>query len=68
MNAREFFYTVARMRRAQRDYFKTRHPQDLRRARALEQTVDAVVNDVMARDKAPEPTCQSYNGGTLEIY
>jgi len=43
MNAREFFYLVAQMRQAQIDYFKSRDQQILRRARALENDVDAEI-------------------------
>lgn len=46
MNAREFFYLVAQMRRAQRDYFNTREQLDLRRARALENEVDREIDRV----------------------
>lgn len=46
MNAREFFYLVAQMRRAQRDYFNTREQLDLRRARALENDVDREIDRV----------------------
>lgn len=40
MNAREFFYLVSEMRRAQREYFKTRDQRKLRACRALENQVD----------------------------
>lgn len=46
MTAREFFYLVAQMRRAQRDYFNTREQIDLRRARALENDVDREIDRV----------------------
>ena len=46
MNAREFFYLVSNMRRAQRDYFNTREQLDLRRARALEIEVDKEIDRV----------------------
>lgn len=46
MNAREFFYLVSNMRRAQRDYFNTREQLDLRRARALENEVDREIDRV----------------------
>lgn len=46
MNAREFFYLVAQMRTAQKDYFKTRIQQDLRRARYLEDSVDTEIRRV----------------------
>lgn len=40
MTSREFFYLVAQMRQAQRDYFAERSQQRLRIARALEGDVD----------------------------
>lgn len=40
MTAREFFYLVKQMRQAQREYFRTRSPEKLRAARALEGDVD----------------------------
>lgn len=46
MNAREFFFLVSSMRRAQRDYFNTREQLDLRRARALENEVDKEIDRV----------------------
>lgn len=46
MNAREFFFLVSSMRRAQRDYFNTREQLDLRRARALENEVDREIDRV----------------------
>lgn len=46
MSAREFFYLVAQMRTAQKDYFKTRSQQDLRRARYLEDSVDTEIRRV----------------------
>lgn len=52
MTAKEFFYLVASMREAQREYYKTRDPLKLRAARALEGDVDreilrvkSVIND-----------------------
>lgn len=43
MNAREFFYLVARMREAQRDYFETRDQRLLRLCRKLENEVDGEI-------------------------
>lgn len=43
MTNREFFYLVAQMREAQRDYFRERSQQLLRRCRALERDVDAEI-------------------------
>lgn len=48
MNAREFFYTVAQMREAQKAYFKTRDPNVFRAARKLENIVDKEIDRVRA--------------------
>lgn len=48
MNAREFFYAVAEMRRAQREYFRTRDQQTLRACRAMENAIDAEIERVKA--------------------
>lgn len=49
MNAREFFYLVARMRTAQKEYFRARSQDNLRRARVLEIEVD---NEIHAAKEA----------------
>lgn len=57
MNAREFFYLVAEMRQAQKNYFKTRDQQTLRAARALEGDIDreiARVKEVIYRQEHPD--------------
>lgn len=48
MNAREFFYCVANMRQAQRQYFQTHDRSDFLRARACENEVDREINRVKA--------------------
>lgn len=40
-----FFDKVMWMRNAQKQYFKTKQPDLLRRARALEKEVDAMISD-----------------------
>ena len=40
MNAKQFFVMVARMRDAQRDYFKHRNNENLQKALQLEQDID----------------------------
>lgn len=40
MNAREFFYLTAEMRRAQIEYFETRSQLKLRACKALEKQID----------------------------
>lgn len=46
MNAREFFYSVAQMREAQKAYFKTRDPNVFRAARKLENIIDHEIERV----------------------
>lgn len=46
MNAKEFFYTVAQMRAAQKHFFMTRDPLALRAARKLENVIDAEIERV----------------------
>lgn len=51
MNSKEFFYLVAQMREAQRNYFKTRDGLVFRAARKLENEVDreiARVREIVA--------------------
>lgn len=46
MNSREFFYLVAQMRSAQREYFKNRQQNVFRAARKLEDDVDVEIERV----------------------
>lgn len=46
MNAREFFYLVAQMREAQKNYFSTRDRVVFRAARKLENEVDREIERV----------------------
>lgn len=46
MNAREFFDKVCEMRIAQKTYFKTRDPHDLRVARKIEGDIDREIDRV----------------------
>lgn len=48
MNAREFFYLVAQMREAQKEYFAHREQLALRAARKLENEVDKEIARVRA--------------------
>lgn len=53
MNAREFFYLVSNMRKAQIEYFKNKDRAVFRAARRLENEVDAEirrVKDVLGED------------------
>lgn len=43
MNAKEFFDLVAQMRKAQKDYFKTRSAAYLEMSKGLERQVDAEI-------------------------
>lgn len=48
MTAREFFYLVAQMREAQKEYFARREQLTLRAARKLEGEVDKEIKRVRA--------------------
>lgn len=46
MNAKEFYNTVAKMRKAQRDYFRTRSQRSLNESKQLEKLVDTEIKRV----------------------
>lgn len=46
MNAREFYNVVVKMRKAQRDYFRTRSQRSLSESKQLEKLVDAEIKRV----------------------
>ena len=46
MNAKEFYDTVVKMRKAQRDYFRTRSQRLLTESKSLERQVDAEIERV----------------------
>lgn len=46
MNAKEFYNTVVKMRKAQRDYFRTRLQRSLSESKQLEKLVDAEIKRV----------------------
>lgn len=46
MNAREFYNLVVKMRKAQRDYFRTRSQRHLNESKELEAQVDAEIKRV----------------------
>lgn len=46
MKAKDFFYTVAEMREAQKAYFKTRDANVFRAARKLENIIDKEIERV----------------------
>lgn len=55
MNARDFFYTVAQMRSAQKAYFKTRDPNVFRAARKLENIIDREIERVRSITLSESP-------------
>ena len=56
MTAKEFFFLVAEMRRAQSDYFKTKDPATFRCARYLESEVDKEIRRVKEiLQESPQP-------------
>lgn len=46
MTAREFYDTVVKMRKAQRDYFRTRSQRSLNESKQFEKLVDAEIERV----------------------
>lgn len=46
MNAKEFYNVVVKMRKAQRDYFRTRSQRSLSESKQLEKLVDAEIKRV----------------------
>lgn len=52
MTYREFFFAVARMRKAQKEYFKGRDPLKLRAARAMEGDIDRYIAQVIDQLRA----------------
>lgn len=48
MNAKTFFDKVARMREAQKEYFRTRGPSALKLSKALEAEIDQEIKRVQA--------------------
>lgn len=46
MTAREFYDTVVKMRKAQRDYFRTRSQRSLNESKQFEKLVDAEIKRV----------------------
>lgn len=46
MNAKEFYDTVVKMRKAQRDYFRTRSQRSLNESKQLEKLVDTEIKRV----------------------
>lgn len=63
MNAREFFYLVAQMREAQRNYFDTRSQLVLRAARKLENDVDREIRRVREIIANQERTIEEGDAG-----
>lgn len=46
MDAKEFYAKVAEMRKAQKDYFRTRDALVLKNAKALEREIDAEIKRI----------------------
>lgn len=59
MNAREFFYLVANMREAQKNYFKSRDQKTLRACKYLEGQVDEAIYQAKQILKAREEQQQN---------
>lgn len=56
MNINRFIALVTDMRRAQRDFYRTRGNSFLMLAKSLERQVDAAIADYQAAAPAPAPT------------
>lgn len=54
MNAKEFFDLVSDMRKAQRDFFKTKAPGSLQESKRLERLVDAEIDRVRKITTEPQ--------------
>lgn len=52
MNPRQFFNKVAEMRKAQKQYFKTRNYNDLQRSKQLEAEIDNEIKRALEVEKA----------------
>lgn len=59
MNSRTFFEKVALMREAQKDYFRTRSQEVLRKSKSLEAEIDREIERVRSMGyTAPQPPQQ----------
>ena len=59
MDAKTFFQKVALMRKAQKEYFKTRNQTALRKSKALEAEIDKEierVNNIIGTPQQPKQT------------
>ena len=54
MNAREFFDLVSQMRKAQKEYFKTRNIGVLKQSKAFERQVDSEIERVRKITTEPQ--------------
>lgn len=54
MNAKQFFQNVVLMRKAQKEYFKTRSPLALQDSKILEKAIDAEIERVQKLTTEPE--------------
>ena len=61
MDKRVFFEKVALMREAQREYFRTRSREVLRKSKALEAEIDREIDRVRAMGYAPPTQPQQPN-------
>ena len=64
MNSRDFFDTVCRMRKAQKNYFKTRDRDALNVSKEIEKQVDEEinrVNGILAKKGMPFISVENYS-------
>lgn len=54
MNAKQFFDKVAEMRKAQKEYFRTRTPLALNQSKQLEREIDKEIERVQLKIQQPD--------------
>lgn len=65
MNAKQFFDKVVELRAAQREYFRTRLPDSLRKSKAIEAEIDREIKRVQQIEKDRERAEAEKAQGTL---
>lgn len=65
MNPKEFFDKVVELREAQREYFRTRLPEALRKSKAIEAEIDREIKRVQQIQKERERAEAEKRQGSL---
>lgn len=69
MNAKDFFFLVSSMRKAQKNYFRTRTTEALNQSKSLEKQVDAEiqrVNDIINEKQSGQMVMEYVTNGIKE--